>query len=146
MFLVLAAGSPQVVDLAVEQLRSQGVTEQDLVTTMRVGGGLTAAWALAVVVVSVFSWRRANWAVILLTVMGGLYMLTQLVSLVVMGQVAVLVTIVWVAVVLTLLWWPASRHWYAAGRRGRNGGFGPPGGSPYPQQPPPPQPGPNRPW
>jgi hypothetical protein len=152
LFLVIAASSPDIVDLAVEQLQSEGVTEQDLVTTMRVGGIITALWAAAVIVVSVFSWRRANWAAILLTVMGGAYMLTQLISLVVMGQVAVLFTIVWVAAVLTLLWWPTSRQWYATAR-GR-GGFGGPGGqSPYPGMPPhqpphqsPPQPPRNRPW
>jgi hypothetical protein len=136
MFLVIAASSPDIVDLAVEQLQTEGVTEQDLVTTMRVGGIITALWAAAVIVVSVFSWRRANWAAILLTVMGGAYMLTQLISLVVMGQVAVLFTIVWVAAVLTLLWWPTSRQWYATAR-GR-GGFGGPGGGqpPYPGMPP----------
>jgi len=149
MFLVIAASSPDIVDLAVEQLQTEGVTEQDLVTTMRVGGIITALWAAAVIVVSVFSWRRANWAAILLTVMGGAYMLTQLISLVVMGQVAVLFTIVWVAAVLTLLWWPTSRQWYATAR-GR-GGFGGPGGGqpPYPGMPPHQSPQPprrNRPW
>jgi hypothetical protein len=152
LFLVVAASSPDIVDLAVEQLQSEGVTEQDLVTTMRVGGIITALWAAAVIVVSVFSWRRANWAAILLTVMGGAYMLTQLISLVVMGQVAVLFTIVWVAAVLTLLWWPTSRQWYATAR-GRGGYGGPGGQSPYPGMPPhqpphqsPPQPPRNRPW
>jgi hypothetical protein len=148
LFLVIAASSPDIVDLAVEQLQTEGVTEQDLVTTMRVGGIITALWAAAVIVVSIFSWRRANWAAILLTVMGGAYMLTQLISLVVMGQVAVLFTIVWVAAVLTLLWWPTSRQWYATAR-GR-GGFGGPGGQPpYPEMPPhqsPSQPPRNRPW
>jgi hypothetical protein len=152
LFLVIAASSEDIVDLAVEQLQTEGVTEQDLVTTMRVGGIITAVWAVAVIVVSVFSWRRANWAAILLTVMGGAYMLTQLISLVVMGQVAVLFTIVWVAAVLTLLWWPTSRQWYATAR-GRGGFDGPTGGRPPypgtpPQQPPqqPRQPRRNGPW
>jgi len=153
LFLVIAASSQDIVDLAVEQLQSEGVTRQDLVATMRVGGIVTALWVAAVLVVSVFSWRRANWAAILLTVMGGVYMLTQLVSLVVMGQVAVLFTIVWVAAVITLLWWPTSRQWYATARgRGRFGG--PAGGQPpypgMPHQPPPQQPPQqprrNRPW
>jgi hypothetical protein len=149
LFLVIAASSQDIVDLAAEQLQSEGVTQQDLVTTMRVGGIVTAVWVAAVLVVSVFSWRRANWAAILLTVMGGVYMLTQLVSLVVMGQVAVLFTIVWVAAVITLLWWPTSRQWYSTARgRGRFGG--PAGGQPpypgMPHQQPPQQPRRNRPW
>lgn len=141
LFLVIAAGSQDVIDLAMEQLGETGVSEEQFAMTMRIGGGLTALWTLAVLVVSIFSWRRANWAAILLTVMGGGYMVMQLLSLVLAGQVAVLVTIVWVTAVLVLLWWPASRQWYAGARRPDP--YAP--GSPY-QQPPQEPPRRNQPW
>lgn len=137
VFFIIAAGSQEIIDLVREQLAAEDFDEGQFATMLRVAGALSAVWSLAVVVVSVFSWRRANWAAILLTVMGAGYLVVQLITMVT-GQPAVLFTIVWVAVVLVLLWWPASRQWYAGGRRA--GQYGPPGGAPYQQQPPPQQP------
>jgi hypothetical protein len=115
-----------------EQLAGRNFDEAEFVSMLRIAGVLTALWSLAVLVVSVFSWRRLRWAAILLTAMGAGYVLVQLVALFT-GQVAVLFTIVWVAAVLALLWVPAARQWYAAGRP--PGPQGPPGGgTPYPPQ------------
>jgi hypothetical protein len=139
VFFVAAAGSPDVIDLVREQFPGSGITQGQLLTA----GVVSGLWSLAVLVVSVFSWRRANWAAILLTVMGVGYLVVQLFTLIA-GQPAVLFTIVWVAVVVVLLWWPTSRQWYAARRSPRS--YGPPsGGSPY-QQPPAQPPKRNQPW
>jgi hypothetical protein len=134
IFFVAAAGSQETIDLVMDQLAAPNVDQQTFVMTLRLAGALIALWALAVAVVSVFSWRRANWAAILLTVMGGGYLLMQLVTLIA-GQLAVLFTIVWVAAVLVLLWWPASRQWYSTAQFDRSGPGGPYGGSAYPQHP-----------
>lgn len=143
VFFVIAAGSDEIVDLVMEQLATSGISEDEFVTMLRLAGVLTALWSLAVLVVSVFSWRRANWAAILLTVMGGGYLVFQLITLLT-GQLAVLFTIVWVAAVLVLLWWPTSRRWYTEARHQES--YGPPGGgSSYPQGPPRP-PKRNQPW
>ena len=139
IFFIAAAGNQETFDLVREQLAAPDIDEQTFVMTLRLAGAIIALWSVAVVVVSVFSWRRANWATILLTVMGGAYLLMQLATLVA-GQLAVLFVIVWVAAVLVLLWWPASRQWYANARFERSGPGGPYGGSPYGQQPQGPQP------
>jgi hypothetical protein len=131
VFLV-AAGNPELITMVREQLAGRNFDEAEFVSMLRIAGVLTALWSLAVLVVSVFSWRRLRWAAILLTAMGAGYVLVQLVALFT-GQVAVLFTIVWVAAVLALLWVPAARQWYAAGRP--PGPQGPPGGgTPYPPQ------------
>lgn len=129
LFFLLASTSPEVIDLVMEQLPTEDISEDEFVSTLRLAGALTALWSAAVLVVSVFSWRRANWAVIVLTVMGGAYMLMQLFALL-QGQFAVVVTIAWVTAVVVLLWWPTSRQWYAGARRGGQHGP-PPGHSPY---------------
>ena len=149
VFFVIAAENHDMLNLIEQQLAANDITAADFSAMLIAAGIITALWSLAVVVVSVFSWRGQNWAAILLTVMGGGYLLVQVITLLT-GQIPVLFTIVWVAVVLTLLWLPASRQWYAAKRSGQHGSGpqgpygGPPGsGSPYPQHPPPHH---NRPW
>jgi hypothetical protein len=131
VFFLAASGSQEILDLAMEQLGTAGLSADQLATMLRFAGVVMALWSVAVAVVSVFSWRRANWAAILLTVMGGLYLLMQLFALVT-GQLAVLFTIVWVAAVIVLMWWPTSRQWYAG--RGRSGQPGAYGGPSYPQE------------
>jgi hypothetical protein len=141
-FFVFAASSPQVIDLVMQQLPANAVPNRDdFVRSLRIGGALTALWSVAVVVVSVFSWRRARWAHLGLSVMGAAYLVAQAVSLVLMGQVAVLLTLSWVSAVIVLLWWPASRQWYAGGDT--PGQQGPPdsGSTAYPQAR-----GRNQPW
>ncbi|MGH3356037.1 MAG: hypothetical protein ACRDOJ_09060 [Nocardioidaceae bacterium] len=145
-FFVVAASSPEIMDVVMEQMPSTGVDADELATQLRVAGALTALWSVAVLVVSVFSWRRLNWAAVTVTVMGAAYMLLQVFALL-MGQLAVLVTIVWVAIVVVLLWLPASRQWYTSASR-PGPPPGPPSGSPpdYPPYPPPEQPRRNQPW
>jgi hypothetical protein len=138
VFFLAASGSQEILDVATTQLGTTDLTPEELATMLRVAGAVMALWSLAVAVVSVFSWRRANWAAILLTVMGVGYLLMQLVTLL-SGQVAVLFAIVWVAAVVVLLWWPASRQWYAGRGRSRQQGPyggqpGPYGGPPYPEE------------
>jgi len=79
-------------------------------------------WSLLLIPVSIFAWRRANWARIVLTVMASLYLALQLYALV-SGSPAVLVSIAWVAGVVVLLWVPQSRQWYA-GKNLPNAGYG----------------------
>jgi hypothetical protein len=149
LFFVAAASSQDIIDLVEEQLSAGGISQGEFTAILVAAGVVTLLWSLAVLVVSVLSWRGHNWAVILLTVMGGGYLLVQLFTLL-SGQLPVLFTIVWVAAVLALLWWPASRQWYAARRGGQQappgpqGPYGPPGpGSPYPHSQPPRR---NQPW
>jgi hypothetical protein len=133
-FFLIAAGSPDIIAMVREQLAAGGISEGEFVSMLRIAGVLTALWSLAVLVVSVFSWRRARWAALLLSAMGVGYVLVQLFALA-SGQIAVLFTIVWVAAVVALLWVPPSRQWYAA--RPPSGPHGPPGGSPpYPPEQP----------
>jgi hypothetical protein len=150
--VVMVLGSQELLDQVLQQVPlPEGVSRDEFVRTTRVESAVLAAWSLAVLVVSVFSWRRANWAAILLTVMGGTYLVVQVVRTLT-GDLPALVTVVWVAAVLVLLWWPTSRQWYAGARR-TGGHAGPPGGgSPYgawptqPRQPPAQPPRRNQPW
>jgi len=128
------AGNQQVLDAFASELNDPNFSNADLSTLLRVVGAVLLVWGLVVGAVSVFAWRRANWARIALIVMAGLYCALQLVALLT-GELAVVFAIGYVAAVAVLLLLPASREWYARRRptAGPHGyGYGPP---PPPQQP-----------
>jgi uncharacterized membrane protein len=128
------AGSQELVEAFSTELRDQGITVAELTLLLRVVGGVLLVWGLIVGTVSVFAWRRANWARIALIVMAALYGVLQLLALLA-GELSVVVTIGYVAVIIVLLLLPPVRGWYAS--RSMPPGYG---------GPPAPPPQTHRPW
>jgi hypothetical protein len=128
------AGSQELVEAFSTELRDQGITVAELTLLLRVVGGVLLVWGLIVGTVSVFAWRRANWARIALIVMAALYGVLQLLALLA-GELSVVVTIAYVAVIMVLLLLPPVRGWYAS--RSMPPGYG---------GPPAPPPQTHRPW
>ncbi|MDP9444694.1 MAG: DUF4064 domain-containing protein, partial [Actinomycetota bacterium] len=121
-------GSSTIIDEIARQAPADfPASPEDIANLLQVIGIILLLWGVATLVVSIFAWRRANWARILLTVMGVLYIGLQLFQLTT-GNPGVIVGLVWVVVVIALLWSGPARQWYAerhlpstAGHPGQHG-------------------------
>lgn len=101
-------------DVIVDELAGQvppGIG--DVVTGV---GGFLLVWGLAIAALAVFAFRGAMWAVWVLTVLGGLFMLLCLLILT-GGATESLILIAWVGASIALYLVPKSREWYRAKRR-----------------------------
>jgi uncharacterized membrane protein len=129
VMLVLGAGALAVYDsrAIIDDILRQAPTEfpvsaGEVSDFLQVTGIVLLVWGLATLMVSIFAWRRANWARIVLSVMAVLYIAFQMFTLI-NGNPTVLVPILWVVAIIVLLWVPQSRQWYA-GKNLPNAGYG----------------------
>ncbi len=113
LVMVAFAGNQDFLDGLREGGLGANVSDQDVTTLMNVIGVILLGFGAVVLVLSIFAFRRANWARIALTVVGAIYCALQLVALL-DGAPAVIVSIGWVVAALVLMWLPDSRAWYAA--------------------------------
>ncbi|YAL82700.1 hypothetical protein ACMYYO_12300 [Dermacoccaceae bacterium W4C1] len=67
-------------------------------------------WALLVIVPAIFVWKGKLWATIILTVLGGIYLLLGIVGIA--GNPAALLSVLYVGGVLALLWLRPSQDFY----------------------------------
>lgn len=86
-------------------------------------GGAVLVWGALLVIMSIFAFRRANWARWVIIIMAVPAVLLALLGLS-FGDVSALVQLAWIGTSAGLLLTPAARAWYAANPNPAAGGYG----------------------
>ena len=96
-------------------LAAQGISEDELTTTLYAVATVMMVWAAAALALSVLAWRRVRWAWLALIVSAACASVLCLVMLV--GSVLMVVPMAVCAAAVSLLLRPESRRWYAVSGR-----------------------------